>query len=451
MRNTPSLRALTLALLTACSFCALAQSSPADTANASGGNNSQIRPVDFIAAVVNDEPITNSEVESEFQLMLQQNRAGAPSALERKKLRDEVLESLIQQRAQLQLAKEIGLRVDAALIDDAERSIAQRNQLDLAQLHARLAQEGTSVAKFREQLRQQITLQRLREREVEPRVQVSELDIDQYILAQQSPESLARQLLNIGQILVALPEAASQEEKRRLQARAQEAFARAQAGDNFAELVRLYGDPSTQSNGAAMGLRPPERYPALFVQTVQSLQPGQVSAPVQSPAGFHVLKLIERVNPEMPSSKVVQSLSRHILLRPSAQMNDTQAIERLSDFKRRIAKGNATFSGLAREFSQDGSASQGGDLGWASPGQFVPEFEEVMNRLAPGEVSEPFASRFGIHLLQLLERREQVISEAQIRQSIRNQLRQQKLEEAYRVWARELRDRAYVDIRAAPQ
>ena len=240
-------------------------------------------------------------------------------------------------------------------------------------------------------------------------------------------------MLNIGQILIAVPESASADELQRLQDRAQEAIKRARAGDKFADLVRTYGEPSTHANGAAMGLRPPERYPALFVDAVLSLQPGEIAGPVRSPAGFHVLKLVERVNPDLPASKVVQSLSRHILLRPGPQLNEAQALERLRDFKRRIAQGSATFSGLAREFSQDGSASQGGDLGWASPGMFVPEFEDVMNQLAPGEISEPFASRFGLHLLQLLERREQTVSEDQIRQSIRNRLRQQKLEEAYKL------------------
>ncbi len=450
MINSTLVQAFTLVVLQALTVSAAAQGATGSTARVSSVAAAPIQPVDYIVAIVNSEPITNSEVEAGVQNALRQAR-GTPSAEERKKLRDDVLESLIQRRAQLQLGKQIGLRIDATLIDQAEKNIAQRNQLSLEDLHTRLAQDGVTVAKFREQLREQITLERLREREVEPRVQVSEIEIDQYILAQQTPEALAQQSLNIGQILVAVPEKASADEVQRLQARAQEAMRRAQAGDSFAALVRSYGEPSTHANGAAMGLRPPDRYPALFVQAVQGLQAGEVSAPVRSPAGFHVLKLIERVNPDMPASKVVQSLSRHILLRPSPQMNEAQALDRLRDFKRRIVQGSATFSGLAREFSQDGSASQGGDLGWASPGMFVPEFEDVMNQLAPGEISEPFASRFGMHLLQLLERREQTVSEAQIRQAIRNRLRQQKLEEAYLVWVRDLRDRAYVDIREAPQ
>ena len=444
-------QALVAALLGGLSMVCAAQATAPGATTPNVTNSAPIEPVDFIVAVVNSEPITNSEVQIELKNALQQAQAQNARSVDNKKLREQVLENLIQRRTQLQLAKETGLRIDTPQIDQAERNIAQQNQLSVAQLHARLAQEGTAPAKFREQLREQLTLQRLREREVEPRVVVSELDIDQYLQAQQSPESVANQLINLGQILVAVPESASAQDTSRLQAKAQEALEKARRGEDFGQLVRTYGDPSTHNNAAGMGLRPPDRYPALFVQAVQGIKPGQLTGPVRSPAGFHVLKLLERVDPDLPPSVIVQSLSRHILLRPGQQMSESQALERLRDFKRRIAQGSATFSGLAREFSQDGSASQGGDLGWASPGMFVPEFEDVMSRLSPGEISDPFVSRFGVHLLQLLERREQALSDQQIRQSIRNVLRQQKLAEAYQSWARELRDRAYVDIRQAPQ
>lgn len=442
---------LVAALLSSLSTVCLAQAKAPGATSPSVANAAPIEPVDFIVAVVNSEPITNSEVQIELKNALQQAQAQNAPPVDDKRLREQILENLIQKRTQLQLAKETGLRIDTPQIDQAERNIAQQNQLSIAQLHARLAQEGTTPAKFREQLREQLTLQRLREREVEPRVVVSELDIDQYLQAQQSPESVANQLINLGQILVAVPESASAQDTSRLQAKAQEALEKARSGEDFGQLVRTYGDPSTHGNAVAMGLRPPDRYPALFVQAVQGIKPGQLTGPVRSPAGFHVLKLLERVDPDLPPSVIAQSLSRHILLRPSQQIGESQALERLRDFKRRIAQGSATFSGLAREFSQDGSASQGGDLGWASPGMFVPEFEDVMNRLSPGEISEPFVSRFGVHLLQLLERREQALSDQQIRQSIRSMLRQQKLAEAYQSWARDLRDRAYVDIRQAPQ
>lgn len=442
---------LTSALLALLSASALAQGLRLGGLASTVQTPEATRQADYIVAVVNQEPITNSEVQLEVRRVQQQagmQNANLPDA---KTLATQVLESLISRKAQLQLAQESGIRIDVPSIDQAEQTVAQQNQMTVAQLHQRVVQEGMTVVKFREQLSEQLTLQRLREREVEPRVQVSDLEVDQYIQAQQSPEEQAKHPINLAQILLVVPESASAEQVASLQARALQALKRARSGENFAALVKDYGDPSTQANAADMGLRNLDRYPALFVQAVQALQPGQVADLVRSPAGFHVLKLLERANPNMPVAVVMQSHARHILLRPSFQMREALAVERLRDFKRRIAAGQADFAGLAREFSQDSSSTQGGDLGWASPGMFVPEFEVVMNRLAPGEISEPFISRFGVHLIQVLERREQALSDAQIRESVRGVLRNQKLEEAFQVWARDLRDRAYVDIRQAPQ
>ena len=442
---------LTSALLAFASASAPAQGLRAGSLATPVQAPAPIRQADYIVAVVNQEPITNSEVQQEVRRAQQQAGLPGVNLPDAKTLAAQVLDSLIGRKAQLQLAKEIGVRIDIPSIDQAEQSVAQQNQMSLVQLHQRVEQEGMTVAKFREQLREQLTLQRLREREVEPRVQVSDLEVDQYIQAQQTPEAMAKQAINLAQILVAVPESASAAQVATLQARALLALKRARAGENFGQLVKLFGDPSTQANGAAMGLRDPDRYPTLFVQAALAIQPGQVTDVVRSPAGFHVLKLLERVNPNMPATVVKQSLARHILLRPSFQMREALAVARLLDFKRRIAGGQATFAGLAREFSQDSSSAQGGDLGWASPGMFVPEFEEAMTRLSPGEISDPFISRFGVHLIELLERREQARSDAQIQESVRGVLRNQKLEEAYQVWARDLRDRAYVDIRQAPQ
>lgn len=399
---------------------------------------------DYIVAVVNDEPITNSEVQRALRdLPADQTRNSELSA--------QVLDMLINRKVQLQQAKQLGIRVEPAALDQAEQSVAQQNQLTLAQLHQRLSQEGMSLEQFRQQLREQLTLKNLRERSLEPTVQVSDLEIDQYLRAQESPQARAGQAISLAQIMVAVPEGASTAQQAELQARAQEALQKARSGADFNQLIDRYGDPAARASAANMGLRLPDRYPALFVDAVRALQPGQISALVRSPAGFHVLKLLERVNPNLPNALVVQSRARHILLRPSTQMNTEQTAARLLDFKQRISNGRATFEGLAKEFSQDGSAAQGGDLGWASPGMFVPEFEAVMNQLAPGEISQPFESRFGVHLVQVLERRQQALSETQMRESVRALLRSQKLEEAYQAWARDLRERAYVDVRQSPQ
>jgi peptidyl-prolyl cis-trans isomerase SurA len=401
---------------------------------------------DYIVAVVNDEPITNSEVQRALRdVQAQPQQASDPA------LRAELLDQLINRKVQLQLARQTGVRIDDAAVDQAEASVAQQNQLSVPQLHQRLTQEGLSLSQFRQQLREQLTLKTLRERAVDPTVQVSDLDVEQYLQTQQSPQERAKQAINLAQIMISVPESASPAQIAALQDRAQEALQKARSGASFDQLIASYGDPAARANAGNMGLRLPDRYPGLFVQAVRDLQPGQVSQLIRSPAGFHVLRLLERVNPNLPPPKMVQSHARHILLRTGSQLSTEQAIAKLNDFRQRISSGRATFERLAREFSQDGSAAQGGDLGWASPGMFVPEFEDVMNRLTPGQISPPFASRFGVHLVQLLERREQALTEEQTREAVRAMLRNQKLEEAYRDWARELRERAYVDVRQAPQ
>jgi peptidyl-prolyl cis-trans isomerase SurA len=238
------------------------------------------------------------------------------------------------------------------------------------------------------------------------------------------------------------------------QAKAQRALARAQAGDDFALLVRAFSDvtdSATRANGGQMGLRTVDRYPPLFLSATQNLPVGGISDVVQSGAGFHILKVLEKNSADAPAMTVVQSRARHILLRPSAQLSEAAARTKLADFKKRIVAGQADFAALARENSQDGSAAQGGDLGWANPGMFVPEFEEVMNRLAPSQISDPLVSRFGVHLIQLTERRKAALSPREQRETVRALLREKKLDEAYTTWAQNLRGRAYVELREPPQ
>ena len=405
---------------------------------------------DFIVAIVNSEPITNTEVQREIRRVLQQMAAQNRPRPDTQRLAADMLESLISQKIQLQLARESGIRVEDSAIDLAAQNIAAQNQTDIAALYRRVEVEGMTVSQFRAQLRDQILLQRLRERDVAPRVRVSELDIDTYLQEQQSVQDLGKQEINLAHILIAVPENASAEQVQSLQLRANKAMERARAGEDFALLVRELSDPSAQPNGGQLGLRTADRLPALFVEATQKLAQGEVSNVVRSPAGFHVLKVITKGNAGMPAMAVTQSRARHILIIPSAQMSEAQARTRLLDFKKQLQAGQADFAALAREFSQDGSATQGGDLGWANPGMFVPEFEAVMNRLAPGEVSEPLLSRFGMHLIQLLERRQVSLSQAEQREAVRALLREKKLDEALRLWTQEQRGRAYVELRQPP-
>ncbi len=408
-------------------------------------------PSDFIVAVVNSEPITNAEVQREVlrvRAQLAQQQRPQPDA---HLVNQEVLENLISIKAQLQSARESGMHIEDSAIDQAEQNIAQQNQFDVAELRRRVAGDGVSVSQFRAELQDQLMLQRLREREVDGRVRVSDLEIDQYVLEKKANQNPSTTQINLAQILVSVPEAATPTQVEALRKRAERAHERAKAGEDFAALVREFTDVTDPANGGQMGLREASRYPVLFVDATQALGAGEVSALVRSPAGFHVLKVVEKSSAGLPVAAVTQSHARHILVLPSAKISEADAHKKLLDFKKQVLAGTADFAVLARDNSQDGSAAQGGDLGWANPGMFVPEFEAAMNRLAPGEVSDPLTSRFGVHLIQLLERRKVSLSAEQQRESIRNLLREQKIEEAYKTWMADLRGRAYVELREPPQ
>jgi len=410
------------------------------------------RQADFIVVVVNSEPITNNEVLAKLvrteQQLAQQGGALPP----RDVLARQVLERMINEKSQVQLAREAGIKVDDAAVDQAELAIASQNQITVTELRRRLTQDGMSVSQFREDLRDQILLTKVRERELEAKARVTEVDIDQFILEKQGGADQANAEIDLGMVLVAVPENAEPSQVATLQARAESIAKRARAGEDFTALVKEFSDaPDRARNNGQLGLRAADRYPALFVEATRGLPKGGVSEPVRSGAGFHVLKVLERRQGSLPAMTVTQSRARHILLRPSAQLSESAATERLADFRRRIVAGQADFATLARENSQDGSAREGGDLGWVSPGQFVPEFEEAMNKLAPGQISPPVVSRFGVHLIQLTERRESQLSPREQREIVRGLVREKKMEEAYLTWAQDVRARAYVEFREPPQ
>lgn len=410
------------------------------------------RQADYIVAVVNSEPITNNEVRARLVRVEQQLAQRGGAVPPRAELLRQVLDALISEKAQLQLARESGLRVDDAAVDQAELTVANQNQIDRTELHRRLALDGIPLAQFREDLRSQLLVTRLREREIEPRVRVTDADVDQFLREQAGNSSAASLEINLAMVLVAVPENSSAAQIAALQTRAERVAERARGGEDFAALVREFSNaPDRDRNAGLLGLRSAERYPTLFVEAVQKLQPGGVAGPVRSAAGFHILKVIEKRQGGQPGMTLTQTRARHILLRPGAQLTESAARTRLADFKRRIQAGQADFAALARENSQDGSAREGGDLGWTNPGQFVPEFEEVMNQLAPGQISDPLVSRFGVHLIQVVERREATLSQREQRELVRNQVREQKLDEAFATWSQEVRGRAYVEMREPPQ
>jgi peptidyl-prolyl cis-trans isomerase SurA len=405
------------------------------------------RQADFVVALVNSEPITNSELQTEVKRALQQLSQQRRPLPDKNELTRQVLERLIGDRIQLQLANQSGIRIDDAAVDLAEQNIARQNQLGVAELRRQLLADGVSASQFRAQLREQLTLTRLRERELDPRVRVTELDIDQYLREAQSNSDPATRQISLAQILVAVPDGASDAQVATLQARAEALLSRVRAGEDFNNLARAASDAPDRSNGGQLGLRTADRYPTLFVDATRALAVGEVSALVRSGAGFHLLKVMERQDANLPPTAVTQTRSRHILLRPSAQLSEAAARDRLLAYRAQIQAGQADFAALARQHSQDGSAAQGGDLGWTSPGMFVPEFEQFMNRLAPGQVGEPLVSRFGVHLIEVLERRRVETSQREQREAVRGLLREKKLDEAYLLWAQDQRSRAYVELR----
>ena len=409
------------------------------------------RQADFIVAVVNSEPVTNNEVRSKLvraeQQMTQQGAALPP----RQELARQVLERLIGDKAQLQLARQSGVRVEESAIDNAVRSVAQQNELSVEELRKRLIAEGIAYTQFRSDIRDELLVTRLRQREVDARVSVTEGDVDQFLRDQEGSSDSTSLELNLAQILVAVPENVSAAQLATLQAKAAQVAERARGGSDFSALAAEFSDSPTKANGGQMGLRLADRYPPLFLDATQNLRTGGIAGPVRSGAGFHVLKVLEKKQGGMPGVNITQSHARHILLRPNGQLTEASAREKLAEIRKRIAAGQADFASEARENSADGSAKDGGDLGWTNPGSFVPEFEQVMNDLSPGQISEPFTSRFGVHLMQLLERRVSQLSTREQRDLAKNLLREKKQEEAYLTWAQEVRGRAYVEYREPPQ
>ena len=419
---------------------------------ASGGFNaaSGQRTADFIVAIVNSEPVTNNDVRNSLLRAEQQLTQSGAAMPPRDELAVLVLERLITDKAQLQEARQSGLRVDDSSIEGAVQGVAQQNQMSVDELKKRIIADGLTFAKFRDTLRDELLVSRFRQREVEGRVKISDSDIDQFLREQDGSDDLASVDLNLAQILVAVPENAATAQVAALQAKAQQAADRARAGTDFAQLVNEFSEPGARAAGGQMGLRNAERYPTLFLDAVKALRTGGIAGPIRSDAGFHVLKVVEKRQAGMPGINVTQTRARHILLRLSPQRNEAAATQRLADLRKRVVDGQ-DFAVLAKENSDDGSAAAGGDLGWANPGMFVPEFEQVMNGLPSGSMSQPLVSRFGVHLIQVMERREAQLSTREQRELARAALREKKQEDAYAIWAQEIRGRAYVEYRDPPQ
>lgn len=399
---------------------------------------------DRIVAVVADEVVTYQELRTKLTSALKQLQKQGTPLPPKDVLEKQMLERLIMERVQLQFARETGLRVDDIQLDQAIGRIAGNNKMNMQQFRAALEKDGLTYPTFREDIRGEMTMVRLREREVDSKIIISDGEIDNY-LANQQTQTGGTEEYQIAHILLRAPESASPEQLQKLRQRGEQALKRAQGGENFAVLTAAFSDAPDALQGGDLGWRALSRLPSLYADVAGKLQTGQVSELLRSSAGFHIIKLIAKRGGAGPAS-IQQTNARHILIRINEIVSEPEARRKLETVRERIANG-VDFAEQARLYSQDGSAAKGGDLGWLNPGDTVPEFERAMDALKPNEVSQVVQSQFGMHLIQVLERRERDVSAERQRGVARQALRDRKLDEAYQDWLRQLRDRTYVENR----
>lgn len=402
-----------------------------------------------IVVVVNEDVITRQELDERLRSVERRLTAQGTALPNRADLQKQLLERMIVDRAQLQLAKENGMRVDDLMLDRALQRMAEQNKMSIQEFRNQIEKEGTSFAAFREEIRDDILMQRIREREVDSKIVVSELEVDNFLAAEEKSTS-APQELNLAHILIRIPENASAEQIAQRRARAEEALKRIRAGEDFAKLAATYSDSAEALKGGDIGWREQDRLPPLFVEAINKIKVGEASEIVRSPNGFHIVKLSGKraLTAKAAAAPAVQQTNvRHILIKISQVMTAEDAKKKLIELKQKLDKKEATFEELAKSFSNDMSASKGGDLGWIYPGDTAPEFEQAMNKLALNEVSEPVTSPYGMHLIQVVARKTDDVSADRKRQAARQAVRERKAEEALQDWLRQLRDRAYVEFR----
>ncbi|NHZ98114.1 peptidylprolyl isomerase [Massilia sp. CCM 8734] len=433
-----------------------AQATPAKPAAAaakpSGGflppASASANVIDSIAVVVNDEVITRNEITARVRAVegaMKSQNAPVPEAAD---LQRQVIERMIVERAQMQLAKEMGVRVDDTMLDRAIGRIAEQQKLSVQEMRNQMEKSGTTFAAFREEIRSEIMMQRLREHEVDNKIQISDAEVDTYLAAEKAAAA-DKVEMNLAQIMVRIPENASPEQIAARRARADDVMRQLRTGGDFAKIAATYSDSSDALKGGEIGWRAADRLPPLFSDALGKLKPGQVTPVLKSTTGFHILKMVDKRNLADASAPaaVQQTRARHILLKVSPTMTAADAKRKLTELKERLDNKAAKFEELARLFSNDGSASKGGDLGWLYPGDTVPEFETVMATLKPGELSDVIETPYGFHLIEVMERKSDDQNKERVRMAARQVIRDRKLEEATEDWARQVRDRAYVEFR----
>ncbi|HNG39439.1 MAG TPA: peptidylprolyl isomerase [Accumulibacter sp.] len=427
-----SLRLVFLLLIAA--VPAVGQSAPASR---------QPVPVDRIVAVVNDEVITANELRLRLNATLGQLQRQGTALPPRDVLERQMLERMVMDKVQLHYARETGLRVDDAQLEQALQRIAAGNKLTMPQLRAALEKDGIPFASFREEIRAEMAIARIREREVDGKLFISEGEIDNYLSGAAS--HAGGEEYQLAHILLRAPESATPEQIQKLKAKAEQVRERSNKGEDFAQLAAAYSDAPDALKGGDLGWRPIDRLPRMFAESAERLRVGQVSEVLRSSNGFHLVKLVGKRGSGALSA-IQQTHARHILIKVNEVVSEPEARHKINGLIERIRNGES-FAALAKSFSQDGSAAKGGDLGWIYPGDTVPEFEQAMSALAPGQLSAPVQTPFGVHLIEVLERRVQDVSSDRQRAVARQVLRDRQRDEAYQDWLRQARDRAYVEIR----
>jgi len=401
--------------------------------------------LDRVVAVVNNEALTLFEMNEQKRLFMQQLRESRLQAPSPDVLDKQVLDRLITERALLQYAKETGIRIDDTTVERTILRIAQENKMSPDDFRKVLEREGIPYAKYREDIRREITIQRMREREIDSKVFVSDAEVDNY-LATVNVQAGGENEYLLAHILVRVPEQSSPEQIDQRRARAEEALAKVKAGESFAQVAATWSDAPDAQQGGSLGWRTPARMPSIFVDAVRAMKKGGVSPVLRSPAGFHIVTIVDERGRNQPSV-VQQTHVRHILIKVSELTSDVEAKAKIDRIRERI-EGGAKFDDQARVNSEDASSAKGGDLGWVSAGDLVPDFQAAMDRLKVNEVSQPVRSPFGWHLIEVLERREQDVSKDRQRDQARQALRQRKADEQFQEFVRQTRDRAYVEIKA---
>jgi peptidyl-prolyl cis-trans isomerase SurA len=440
---------LRLAVALCAGACLAAAAQPAPPAGGrlapgAAATPSRVVPVDRIVAVVNDEVITQNNLNERVALVVRQFQRQGGQLPAADVLSRQILERMINDLLQVQLAKETGIRVDDPTLDKTIERIAQENKLSVRDFRAALERDGIKYPRFREDIRNEILLARLREREVENAIVVTDAEIETE-LARAARDKTGDSEYQIAHILVLVPPQASAEQIEARRMRALQALSELRRGTDFARVAATYSDAPDAMQGGNLGWRAAARLPTLFLEALEALKPGEVSDILRSPNGFHMVKLLEKRG-RTAAAGVQQTHVRHILLRAREGLSESEARERLRRLRERIVAG-ADFAEIAKQHSEDASAQKGGDLGWVAAGDTVPDFERTMNALKEGEVSEPFQTPFGWHLVQVVQRRSDELSEDRKKAAARQAIRARKADEAYQDWLRQTRDRAFVENR----